>query len=363
MNTINILNDRFFIKELDSLRFLAFILIFIHHTNATNIVLLNVIRNIGWIGVDIFFCLSAFLLTRLLMLERHNTGSINIRNFFIRRILRIWPLYFTYVSIAILFSIYKHIITPEVSFRIIGLLTFTENIFASIYHYNPIRFTGHLWTISYEEQFYLVLPFIILLLVTKSTQQKNLYLFIALAIGVIIRLFFIYIHATHPAIWVLPVTHFESIWIGMFLGLKHDSIHKVKPLVYYIAGFLSLDVILWLPNTAPPSYHLMILYPCVGIISGSLLCIALCSKKEVLKQVLSNNVVMYLGKISFGLYVFHNFSLALTDYVLRWLEINTIALNILISFLVTILLASFSYFALEKKFLAMKTKFSVIQSR
>src|SRR5688572_15237444 len=213
-------NKRFFIPQLDSLRFIAFLFIFIHHSSFQGIPFLASIQNIGWIGVDIFFCLSAFLLTRLLLFEIADMRSVNIPNFFMRRILRIWPLYFTYCIIAILFSYYQGVLTHENWFRALGLLSFTDNILASIHYYNPILFTGHLWTISMEEQFYLMIPFVVSFLAGRNPRLRNLLLFIVLIIGTFIRLVFIDEGIKHPAIWVLPVTHFESILAGIFLGFQ-----------------------------------------------------------------------------------------------------------------------------------------------
>src|SRR5690606_33171181 len=112
------------------LRFIAFLLIFIHHTGFGDVFLVSFIKRIGWIGVDVFFCLSAFLLTRLLQIEYENTDRIHIRYFFIRRVLRIWPLYFTYIT----FCLCLHWMTASTElggYRIAGLYTFTDNIFAA----------------------------------------------------------------------------------------------------------------------------------------------------------------------------------------------------------------------------------------
>jgi len=155
------IKSKVFLPELDGLRFIAFLLIFIHHSSTQGVAIFREIKTIGWLGVEIFFCLSAFLLTRLLLRERDQFGTVDVYKFFMRRILRIWPLYFTYVILAIILSVYWHVITSGNLHRIVGLLTFTDNFFAAFQGFNPIRFTGHLWTISYEEQFYLCLPFFV----------------------------------------------------------------------------------------------------------------------------------------------------------------------------------------------------------
>src|SRR5688572_6649596 len=92
-----------YLPGLDVLRLAAFLLIFFHHAHFPDPAVSFVARKIGWIGVDIFFCLSAFLLGRLLLEEKEANGRIDIAAYFVRRILRIWPLYFIYVLLAVVF--------------------------------------------------------------------------------------------------------------------------------------------------------------------------------------------------------------------------------------------------------------------
>ncbi len=88
---------RFYLPEVDGLRFFAFLLVFIHHFRVSENVFFKYLHEFGWVGVDLFFLLSAFLLTYLLRREYSEKNNINIRFFFIRRVLRIWPLYFIYI--------------------------------------------------------------------------------------------------------------------------------------------------------------------------------------------------------------------------------------------------------------------------
>src|SRR5688500_5665020 len=92
--------DSYF-PAVDGLRFFAFFIVFLHHTllniSSTNPLLngfLVIIQKNGWVGVDLFFVLSGFLITMLLLKERQKFGRYSLRNFWIRRSLRIWPLYF-----------------------------------------------------------------------------------------------------------------------------------------------------------------------------------------------------------------------------------------------------------------------------
>ena len=93
--------NRLYWPQLDGLRFFAALLVFVHHSNPLPGVP-HFVRIWGWVGVDLFFVLSAYLLTRLLRAEIERSSAANIGHFFIRRICRIWPLYWGFVSAMLL---------------------------------------------------------------------------------------------------------------------------------------------------------------------------------------------------------------------------------------------------------------------
>jgi peptidoglycan/LPS O-acetylase OafA/YrhL len=352
--------SRIFIPELDGLRFIAFLLIFIHHSSVQHIFLFDQIKTAGWLGVEIFFCLSAFLLTRLLRYEIQQMGSIDVFKFFVRRVLRIWPLYLTYVILAILFSFYEHLITEENWYRVLGLLTFTDNIFTAFKGFNPILFTGHLWTISYEEQFYFLLPFLIPWLVRLKFKSRIYFFVGAFIVGSFVRGFSIYFDFKDPFIWTFPITHFESILVGIVIGFYEQEFMKISKKVIITILLLSITSIVFLPETNVIAYHLLIVYPIAGIFSGSVLCYLLNAEIIFIKKALSNKIVAFAGKISFGLYVFHIFCMRLVDYLMG---ISNPVLNLFISLFLILIVASLSYFILEKRFLVMKERFMKIPSR
>jgi peptidoglycan/LPS O-acetylase OafA/YrhL len=151
--------EKTYFPELDGLRFFAFLLVFIHHSEviSSNPYWLA-LRDYGWMGVDLFLCLSAFLFTKLLYTEYQRTGTINIPYFYVRRTLRIWPLYYV-VTFALILQTVSQLGSSGLAWRTIGMLTFTDNLLtAAFLTYNPFLYASHLWTIAYEEQFYAVIP-------------------------------------------------------------------------------------------------------------------------------------------------------------------------------------------------------------
>jgi peptidoglycan/LPS O-acetylase OafA/YrhL len=260
-------------------------------------------------------------------------------------------LYLTYIILAILFSFYEHLITEENWYRVLGLLTFTDNIFAAVKGFNPILFTGHLWTISYEEQFYLLLPFLIPWLIRLKLKNRIYFFVVAFIVGSLVRVFSIYFDFKDSFIWTFPITHFESILIGIAVGFYEQEFMKINK---------KITSIVFLPETNVIAYHLLIVYPVAGIFSGSVLCYVLNPDTVFAKKVLSNNFVAFAGRISFGLYVFHIFCIRLVDYLMG---ISNPVLNLFISLFLILIVATLSYFFLEKRFLLLKKRFVRIPSR
>ena len=131
--------------QLDGLRFLAFLAVYVHHTRPDVIVW-------GSNGVDFFFALSGFLITRLLV--GHGSGRIgaDLRRYYVRRTLRIFPLYYAVIALIA----FTGSVDP-----IAWLLTFTYNIYGFVHEALETTF-GHFWTLCVEEQFYLVYPLLLL---------------------------------------------------------------------------------------------------------------------------------------------------------------------------------------------------------
>ncbi|MEP7220869.1 MAG: acyltransferase, partial [Bacteroidota bacterium] len=189
-------SGRFYHPEIDALRFLAFLAVLVHHAfppDASTYVgfgcsagvaawITAVVRS-GGFGVDLFLGLSAYLITELLIREHEKRGSIDIRAFYIRRALRIWPLYFAFLAIVIL--VLPHILRHEQLSPIqsVGYLTFLGNWTCTLFGY-PASVAAPLWSVSIEEQFYLMWPFLLAVIGIRRVRGLALSL---LAIATITR--------------------------------------------------------------------------------------------------------------------------------------------------------------------------------
>ncbi len=360
-------SERIYFPELDGLRFFAFLLVFVHHqSNFAKIPFLSILSSNGWIGVDLFFILSAFLFTKLLIAEFEKTKTINLKKFYIRRVFRIWPIYFLFIgfSIAIYFFT-NNIFSNYIVIRIIGLFTFSDNIMTALYGYNPLPYLAHLWSITYEEQFYLFIPIVILSLVQSSHRKKITFLISIYLLFSAIRFSLITIKLSNQAIWVLPVTHFESILFGIIIGFGGLDFlfKKISALVLGIVGVLLLVLVYYLPNSNMVSYWLIIHYSCVGISTSMVLFAVLNS--NYLKLFFSYDLFVFLGKRSYGLYLYHLFGNAFAIYLIKHISIlpSTYLASFCYSLFFTISVSIVSYKLIETPFLTMKKKFEIVISR
>lgn len=358
--------------ELDSLRFFAFLLVLIHHAlYSESIPIWETVSVYGWMGVDLFLCLSAFLFAKLLYVEYQEKGDISVRYFYLRRALRIWPLYFTFLGIMLILSIQENGWDSTIIKRSIGMLTFTDNIFSALMGYNTvILFSPHIWTISYEEQFYAVIPWVLRKLYQIKRSTTGLILILVFLFGSLIRAIFIFTKVAHPAIWVLPITHFESIFSGLMVGLglfdKHTK--KIPGWILFLTGFLALYLVTLLPNINKIRWSLMLAYPLIGLGTSLLLLAVMQGDLLLLTRPFKNKVLGYLGKISYGLYVYHivglNLAYKLTDTFISQERLFVYPVTgLLFGLVITIMMAIISYQFLEKPFLRLKERFTFIRSR
>ena len=161
---------RFYRPELDCLRFFAFFAVFIFHTlpqqpdyySARNIPFATLIASLaraGSFGVDLFFLLSAYLITELLLREKESFGRVHLKSFYVRRILRIWPLYFLAIFIGVLLTFVDSDQHFPVKY-VVAFMLLSGHWLQSLIG-APGSVMNSLWSVSFEEQFYLVSPTVV----------------------------------------------------------------------------------------------------------------------------------------------------------------------------------------------------------
>lgn len=358
--------NQIYYPELDGLRFFAFFLVFIHHHALfASISSVKFLHDFGWIGVDLFFVLSAFLFTKLLTIEYERFSTINFKKFYLRRIFRIWPVYFFIIAISLIyyFQFLHKPFLKTAGLRIFGLFFFSDNIFSATLVYVNFPFISHLWTICYEEQFYIVIPITILYLVRASKKVKVLFTLSIISILLLVRIALIVKTMPHPAIWVLPVTHFESIVLGIIVGFGglNFLVKKVPSIALLTFSIGFFYILTQLPAIDTVSMWMNLSYLMVGLSTTFILLATL--KSNILKGFLSNKALVYLGKRSYGLYIYHLLAIFVAGKISNYLHSNSLYLSFILSLIVTIVLSILSYKFIETPFLKLKKKFEMVKSR
>lgn len=374
----------FYRPELDVLRFFAFFSVFVYHAAyslgpeifpAVSLRLayfLRVFSGAGRFGVCLFFLLSAYLITELLLRERRTTGTVHLRAFYVRRILRIWPLYFAVLGLSYLLGRVR----PTAFWGTDRLMAYTflvGNLYAARHGFSGSP-GAPLWSISVEEQFYLIWP----ALAKRGTRWLT-FICVTLvplsyiAIGLIAR---------YPGpdfrIWASSIVQFQFFCFGALIALNlRGNIPSlgtgIRALIFlgglalwFVAGRLLNTVDL--DSSTPSPARNVLLYGLVAL--G---CVLFCFGTLGLGQRWIPRTLVYLGKISYGLYVFHAWAIraswSLAGHAQRLLGIKqppAVGLGLVkatVALALTIALAHLSYRFFETPFLKIKERFTFVRSR
>jgi peptidoglycan/LPS O-acetylase OafA/YrhL len=347
----------------DGLRFIAFLLVFIGHFHG--FIISNYLSHIGWSGVELFFLLSGFLLTKLLVTEYNQTGKVNLYKYFIRRVLRIWPLYFLYLFAIIIVFHYLGDYPVSLS-RLLGNIFFYDNIMTALYGLNQNLATGHLWSISLEEQYYLVLPFLIPLLIIKPKKRILFIIIPVFVFLIIIRYFLAPMHLRYTFVYALPLSG-DSFLAGILLGLGiiDKWAKKINTVIAFLLGIGFLILLVFLPHASTTNNEILLslIYLVPALAFFFIFIAVVYTNQGPLFWVFCNKPIRYLGKISFGLYIFHVLANRITYHFYSLSGKPMDGWGFLLSLSITVGLSILSYELFEKYFLKMKSKFTIIKNR
>jgi peptidoglycan/LPS O-acetylase OafA/YrhL len=356
----------FYHPELDVLRFVAFCLVFIAHSvyfvdidwahlPKPLFTFMFAVHGAGYYGVDLFFVLSSYLITELLYREREKTGVIHLRKFYIRRMLRIWPLYFFFLVIvwpvAGLLDPKEH-----VSGRVLAAFLFLVGNWRCAIWGWPHALVDQLWSITVEEQFYLTWP------ILMRRWQKHLP---SIAVGMLIvanltRVYYVLWPNTDASIWCNTLARLDPISGGILLAYAlHERDNTMPKILRWEIGGFAAAILLFVGNYGDHTdMRALYSYPLADLACVMLVFAALRPQSEQRSNVAVRGLV-YLGQISYGLYVFHQMAFEVVNVLPRRPAVVTVALAMLL----VIFLASLSYRFLETPFLRLKKRFSLVPSR
>jgi peptidoglycan/LPS O-acetylase OafA/YrhL len=363
------------LPALDGLRGIAILLVMGHHILQTfegGPALAGPITRLatfGWVGVDLFFVLSGFLITGILY---DTKGSPEFfRNFYIRRVLRIFPLYYGFLTLLCL--ILPQLASPDPAVPELHRAcpwywSYLANFYMARHGPGPFN-TAHLWSLSVEEQFYLMWPAVVFLL-----GRRDLLRLCAVAIGVAVlcRIAFMRFGASSDTIYVMLPTRVDSLAMGGWIALMVRGpsgahlLGRLGPLAAGSGAAVLLLLLAFAPanldTTAP--FMKTVGYTLNALLFGGVLTMALLRWQK--RRALESSVLRFFGRHSYALYLVHPLvyggfkrlaiggllgpllSLPRPIQMASWVTLNAAA---------SVLLAVVAWYGVERPFLRLKYRF------
>jgi peptidoglycan/LPS O-acetylase OafA/YrhL len=360
--------QRAYYPALDILRGTAILAVVFYH----NFDFVSFFR-FGWMGVDLFFVLSGFLITNLLLQSVNN--KFYFRNFYMRRVLRIFPLYYiVLLSFFLLSPILFSQKGPQTTFSYynenkVWFWTYFQNWLMVEKGPAPVPFLSHFWSLAIEEQFYLIWPFILFFI--RKTKSLKIVISVLITIAIVSRLctWMMYPHEVE-SYYCNTFTRMDSLLMGSLLavhikegkGLSANLIHLV-----IISFILLIAASLFIFSNVDQGNFL---FPTIGYTISAIffsVVLYLFIKKEA---ILINwfrrlDALRFIGKISYGIYVFH-----IPIYLILASQLSAIVNSFFyspeyaalfisaLSVLVTIIISAASFHFIEKPILDLKKHFT-----
>lgn len=349
--------NKSYLPELDGLRGIAIITVIISHA-VLNTSLAKYL--IGDIGVEIFFVLSGFLITTLLLKERLKEGRVSFKNFYIRRALRILPVAYLFLILLVFLNYLLKLNISSGSF-------FASAFYVKNLHFNFTSdwYSAHFWTLSVEEQFYIIFP---LFLVYKLDSYVKVTYFLVLVIPILQFLgynnigIFYSNYAIHKSIFLL-INLFgngsTSILIGsllsilMFKGLLLTKTLKINHSLSFVIFIIAIIFRVTCINFVDSTYLTSTIF---SIAIALVIFLCLINNSDFLSRLLKNKMLTTLGVLSYSLYIWQQIFLYKQPWANSFKYSDSLFLNIPALFIVAYL----SYHFYELKFLKLKEKFKSV---
>jgi len=357
--------DRTYYPALDGIRGIAILLVvFFHNFGFINYFVF------GWLGVDLFFVLSGYLITDILIKA---IGSKDyLKKFYTRRIVRIFPIY--YLLLIIMLLILPNFISHRVNLKYYTdnqawLWTYMQNWLYILKPHAGSNILLHLWSVAVEEQYYLLWPFIILLV---RKPKMLLAISFLLLIGILVTRLVVWnkhIEGFQYFSWFM-FTRIDGICIGSALALikfiNPKFITHYTP--YIISSIAAMNFIFYFINERNQfslPYFPLIGYTTFAIVFAILVYEAATLNKNYITTILSFSPLRFIGKVSYGFYIYHwPVYILLTPVIITFLK-NILAtkathLNLIASILATLIgfgISVISFYFFETPFLKLKKYF------
>jgi peptidoglycan/LPS O-acetylase OafA/YrhL len=349
-----VISQKYF-PSLNGLRGISIIIVVMCHLNLVwNFWYLTIFN--GPLGVCIFFVLSGFLITTLCLKEQKQAGSLSLKNFYIRRVLRILPVAYLYVFVVFLLDQFFNLQIPW--FQYLGAIFFVNNVSYFRSHHDVAQL-GHYWSLSVEEQFYIIFPFIL-----KWNRKVFFWclLFIIIVLPILCTLAEVFKSIDVGVIYYF--THyfikFQAIAVGCLLAIlafngKLDNRWFLSS--YKVAGnLIAVFLIFYLSFDSFYSVKSIFINLIIAILIAYIVISNIVPSEDFIYRFLNYRFLSLIGILSYSIYIWQQVFIIKDDRLPRLL--NSLPFNLIFLAIVS----SLSYFFYEKYFLKLKTKFSRLKA-
>jgi len=365
-----------YIKSLDGVRAIAIIIVMTFHAGITHF---------GWMGVQLFFVLSGFLITGILWKEKNNATpvSFKLKKFWVRRSLRIFPLYWLYLLLVVL--VYFLFQVPPAYYDYFGyLITYTFNFTRSSPGWIGDPFYTHLWSLCIEEQFYVFFPFLIFFFPPRFIK----YFMVAIIILSPLTRFLLgqyydskglTVPVVADSVYWNTLSHLDAFFMGGVIHVLSLKTYFKKPhVIFSCVAALALLAGVWnfthsnsgsfffndlgYNNGATKNYEHVWHYTILNLVFSSFILLIVSPYSQLkflrIRSFLESKWMVNIGKVSYGMYVFH---WGILYYVYeRFFSTESLVMKLAL-FVPYVLLVYFvawlSYNLFESRFIKLKDKF------
>ena len=338
---------RAYLPALDGLRAVAVLLVMAEHLRAFAFPSSRLLPPGGYLGVDLFFVLSGFLITSLLLSEREQTGGISFRRFYRRRAFRLLPALGAFIVVqAAAAATAGQSLRDEVHFWI-GAVTYTTNWVVARNWSVPAN-TSHMWSLAVEEQFYVFWPIVLLLAWRRWGRNAVPVVCIGGAlVALVSRVYF-----THrfgigfPWVYLHTETRLDSLLLGGLLGYAHQRGWQLSPRVTRAVGWAGAAVVAWyvLYTTLADDFlysrggYTVLAIAATAVVAGLL------DPRWTLTRVLSTRPMVAIGRLSYSIYLWHMLVLFV---LLSFLQRQSVPVAIVVFLGATLVMATLSFRLVE----------------
>jgi peptidoglycan/LPS O-acetylase OafA/YrhL len=316
----------------------------------------------GGLGVTIFFVLSGFLITWLLIKEHDSTGSVSLSAFYVRRALRIFPAYYAFLAFSLAADLARG--DDRIGSDILPATFYYINYHNAL-HGHSSSSVAHAWSLAVEEQFYLLWPAVFLMLASRGSRALLWGLLSAIA-GVAVWRSWAFMGANLGAPYVYNAfdCRFDSLAAGCLLAAAFRQERFRSAVVTTVRHFRALPLLaaaglLLLVDNAGDRYRYTFGFTVESVLIAFAISQLLALQAGKPWRWFDATPIRYLGRISYGMYLYHQWGLSIGRHAVahqQWLEFPA-------GMAATVVLATASYFLIERPFLGLKARFSGFKAR